>query len=269
MIIVKVNEPQKPQPGNVWFDPTTKLTRFYGHIVGWLTFTIPPGLRPSGGYTGDVWIDSVSKIPEMFDGINWIPAVPFGYKFPPTNPIMGDSWLEAFSSIVYIFDGIHWVDANSIFSIQNVSNGISPNSNSTGSQQTSPTPHLPVSGSAPFVPTTGAFYAPSSTAQIKIIGPNNDVLVSIDTLTGIITYGSNYTPDAAAQIFWRALSGTSPRFMQTQIDTLVEDLKTVSSRLAVAEGTVLRFTELGYKLPQPSKPFDPNDSWDRAMGIIK
>lgn len=43
-------------------------------------------------------------------------------------------------------------------------------------------------------------------------------LVSIDMKTGEVTYGSDYTPDAAAKAFWNALSSEYATFQSERAE---------------------------------------------------
>jgi len=254
MIIVQVGEPRSKKVGDIWFDPTTKITQKAQLITSGLVPTPVLVFRPSSWFSqplpnptvGDVYVDRNTGVPNLYDGTSWIPAVPANYKFPNPNPQVGDIWTEPLSQILYVY----W---NGTWSSSLTSNIVNANP--------------PVNVAA--APHVTSFTPNSNVHTITIQGPNGDVLVIIDSATGTIKYGPNYTPDVAAQIFWRAITGSSPRFLETRIEELIKDLKNVSSRLAVAEGNVLKFTEAGYKLPEPPKPFDPNDSWERAMGIIK
>lgn len=279
MIIVKVGQPKTKNVGDVWFDPTTKVSQRATSVTSALSIHAhgPIGptptpittllwipIAPSHPYPlnpnkGDVHVDLIG-VPALWDGNIWIPAVPLNYTYPPTNPAPGTNWIESLSQTPYIFFNGVWCELTIV-------------SSSAGKPVSVNVPFAwPVAVSASgqanglqILPTPAPI---SSTNQIQIIGPGGP-LVTIDTLTGILTYGIGYTPDAAAQIFWRTLAQASPRFLQTRIDDLVKDLANAASRLAVAEGHVLKFTQAGFKLPEPPKPFDPNDSWERAMGVIK
>ena len=283
MIIVKVGEPSSVKMGDIWFDPTTKVTK---KVIGANITTFAPmwsqvqlSTAVPSPSIGDVRVDSVTGVPAAWDGTSWIPAVPSGYVFPSLTPHVGDVWIETMSRTTYIFWNGAWHQAT--IPTINVPTSVTSQRPppqihrvSSGGPMTSvPLPGIgapvPVAGNNGPAPVPVSFTPNPNTANVTIQGPGGDVLVKIDTLTGIITYGPNYTPDAAAQIFWRAIVGSSPRFLQSQIADLTKDLQDVSSRLAVAEGNVLKFQQLGHKLPEPTKPFDPNDSWDRAMGIIK
>jgi hypothetical protein len=311
MITVKVGEPTSKAVGDIWFDPTERVTRkaqvfhpaqSFTPVVVWGPLSQPIGGSsnifgfPPNPTKGDVYIEPINNIPNLFDGTSWIPAVPAGYHFPPFTPQDGDQWTESLSQINYMYHSGKWMRMTA-----------------QATQSTQVT-HLPVGGNW-FIPTGGSWVAPGAAAptppvivppggtmqninlapvaagggnniviagsvpsatmaqpqssNITIHGPNNQAMVIFDTKHGTVTFGPGYTPDAAAQIFWRAIASTSPKFLQAQIDDLVKDLKDVTSRLAVAEGNVLKFTQAGYKLPEPQKPLDPSEAWERAMGIIK
>lgn len=303
MIIMKVGEPIKGHPngvgvGDYWFDPTTKLTQklIYFHPAAILTNIGPaviwhlilPSLRiPRTPIQGEVYIDATTDIPAMWDGFNWIPVVPPTYNFPPLNPNNGDMWIESMTGIPYLYSNGTWLKSSTVAvalppaylngggtwapsvaapppQLQIFPSGVGMQNINLAPAAAAGANNIIITNTAPSM-----LLSASQNHNITINGPNNQMLVTIDTSTGQITYGPNYAPDAAAQIFWRAIAQSSPRFMQTRIDDLVADLKTVSSRLAVAEGSVLKFTQAGYKLPEPLKPFDPMESWDKAMGVIK
>ncbi len=256
MIIVKVGEPKTCMVGDVWFDPTTKTSSKATQTplaVIWIPLT-PSHPFPMNPVKGDIHID-LQGVPSLWDGNSWIPAVPPRYNYPPANPGAGSQWTEQLSQTHYVYHAGKWCE------IVPVGNHIPPSVNVASSQRAAiqqPTQ----------VPGVQSLMNGNMINSITIQAPGGVPLVSIAP-NGVITYGPGYTPDAAAQIFWRAIAGSNPRFMQTRIDELVLELKDLSSRLAVAEGHVLRFTQAGHKLPEPPKPFNPDESWERAMGIIK
>lgn len=254
MLITKVGEPRLPSTGDVWFDPTTMLTHVYHGGFGTPWTLLPPSqILPSNPNKGYIDVDWLTHIPSMWDGNSWISAVPAGYQLPPNNPTVGSTWVDSLTGRIYLYYANQWVPLAA--------------QNGSPSPPSLPPPSKPV-GSWQTSQSQFAQLTSSPVNDITIAGPNG-MLVKIDTGTGNITYGQGYTPDAAAQIFWNAIAGTSPRFLQTQINDLVKDLKDVTTRLAVAEGQVLKFKEAGYKMPEPAKSFDPMDAWNRAMGIIK
>jgi hypothetical protein len=53
------------------------------------------------------------------------------------------------------------------------------------------------------VTTIGKFYEPPTVLEIR--KSDNSILVSIGP-NGVLTYGPDYTPDAAAVVFWEALA---------------------------------------------------------------
>lgn len=269
MLITKVGKPSTPNTGDVWFDPTTRETKIcMGSVSGnstysWVTL-LPLSTMPPNPPLGYIHVDAISRIPSLWDGASWIPAVPTNYQFPPLNPQIGAVWIEPMSQVPYVFLSSGWIPFSSNLNASQIQSASVPSLPPIG---------LPVGNWQQIVQPNNIAQSVtnglgSTTTQFTITGPNGD-LVMIDTVTGNITYGPNYTPDAAAQIFWRAIAGTSPRFMQTRIDELVKDLKDVTTRLAVAEGEVLKFRQAGYNVPEPPQPFDPMDAWNRAMGIIK
>jgi len=49
---------------------------------------------------------------------------------------------------------------------------------------------------------------------LAIHGSNGNILVSISMNDGTLTFGPNYTPDAAARAFWEAISSDYRRMLR-------------------------------------------------------
>lgn len=286
MITVKVGEPRTKNVGDIWFDPTTRITskaillnsiHIPSPFIDWMPLagsliSVPP--HPTKGL---VWIDPITSIPQVWDGNSWILAVPASYPFPPFSPSDGTVWTEPMTMIQYICFGGQW----NIMSIHGtalppgayapIPSG--PAHNGSGNWVPTPLPTVapPAQQNLNLLPTTHNFSvaAPSNSNILSIHGPNNTLLVAINAANGTVTYGPNYTPDAAAEVFWTALGYSSPKLLLSQYDEILKDLKDVSHRLGVAEANLLKFKEAGYTLPEPPKPFDPMASWEKAMGIIQ
>lgn len=294
MIVVKVGEPKTKQVGDYWFDPTTRTTQRADArptsqsgavLVVWTPIVPNPNAigMPINPTKGDVHIEPVNCVPSLFDGTSWIPAVPKGYIFPPFVPKDGDCWTCSQTQISYMYFNGAWTRmVLQQGAAGNVLNGNGQWVPMNVSSQRPPPQVVPpgglvninvAPGAAPvpnlIITNTNSQFHTAAANNITIHGPHGQNLVTINTLTGVCSFGPGYTPDAASQVFWRALASTSPRFLQAQIEGLVQDLKDATSRLAVAEGNVLKFTQAGFKLPEPQKPLDPLEAWERAMGIIK
>lgn len=281
MIIVKVGEPTTKNIGDVWFDPTTRVTQRAevvnsvsppGIVIAWIPISPSSSLvfHPN---KGDIFVDHITKIPSLWDGTSWISAVPLNYNYPPINPTDGMTWTDSLTQISYIFFQGQWCGVPTSAGAQGFVSGAGWPTN-VSSQ--SPSPNLVPTGQAVNVPTTPVQNTlttyPSGTSNgntITIIGPNRVELVTIHTDTGTLTYGPTYKPDLAAEIFWQALLGSCPTILQAQIVSLTKDVKDATARLAVAEDRIIQFNNAGYTLPEPPPPFNANDSWERAMGIIK
>lgn len=112
MITVKVGEPKTKTIGDIWFDPTQRLTCRAVGLQTSITWTpIAPAILigfPINPNKDDVYIEPVNNIPNVFDGTNWIPVVPPGYIFPPIVPKTGDYWTESLSQTIYMFFNGQW-----------------------------------------------------------------------------------------------------------------------------------------------------------------
>jgi hypothetical protein len=74
-------------------------------------------------------------------------------------------------------------------------------------------------------------------------------------MDGTIIYDPSYTPDKAAKALWEAIAYFSPTYKEGQ------EVKELRTLLELARN-------MGFKIPQPRKPGDPNAAWDAAMGVI-
>lgn len=81
---------------------------------------------------------------------------------------------------------------------------------------------------------------------------DNEALVEIDTTTGEVTFGENYTLDETSRIFWKSLSLSNPRMKDLNdlnmyrnlYKDMVEILGKVRSNLGIPEGKdIIAFTK--------------------------
>ena len=65
-----------------------------------------------------------------------------------------------------------------------------------------------------------------------VIGTKNNVLVTIDS-DGVLSYGDDYTPDGAAEVFWEALQ--RQRVAEEERDLLIAHMEGVLTALGAAD----------------------------------
>lgn len=133
----------------------------------------------------------------------------------------GDIFLDVANHDVLVSDGVNWISVS-----------VPAQSNTT--QTTTFTPKV----------------------LLTITDSNGDMLVQIDT-AGCIQYGPNYTPDAAAQIFWNSIGATTPTVITLKE---IEALKLLNADL------LKRLEQYEPSLSGASNK-DP-DAYDRAMKTI-
>lgn len=229
---------------------------------------------------GDFLIFSFMLIYDGTKGLtNWVhvsltnPSVVAGVQFYPAPNIQalshlsfagGDVWIETQDGNI-IDDVLIWDDTASVW--------FQPNSNRTVSMTTLPTSGNSAPIGYPLQPPQGYATSPqitsaASTASINIGGPHTpqllsitsqtgDLLVEIDVL-GNITYGSTYTPDAAAKFFWEAISIHCPATTAQNENITLKQLN----------ADLLKRLEK-YEPSSPGTPVHSDDAYSRAMKIIK
>jgi len=231
---------------------------------------------------GQVFVEVTTDVPYMWDGTGWIPAVPTGYNFPPPKPQIGDTWTEPTSQVLYIWSGQAWhqmiggpgapIPGFTVTGSLGIPGPVGNPGPVGPVGNTNYAPGYVYQGSQGWVPVpgvVGAQSAQATSAPLQITPNSNNWTnmsltignncIDIDTATGKVTLGPNYTPDTASDMFWKHVQANHPT---TVIESLREALKEASDELQA-------FKDAGFKLPKKQDPFDPNTAWDAAMGIIK
>jgi hypothetical protein len=258
---------------------------------------IPPIPQAGHAHKFPIWIESgdLNRIPYTWNqnAQGWVSVVPVTYIFPPTLPPVGSIWTDMLSNIPYHFTNNGWM-VLSPQSVQNVpysggngalgSSGLahthtpvsSPGSGVWGLPVAAPVniniPAPAIPGSNFTISNPGAqavnftVTAVSQTKPLITLAANNSAIRISDIVEilvdGTISYGPNYTPDAAARILWEAIAQMSPQAKEN------EELQKLRSINKLVLDELAQWHASGFKLPTLKPPANPQAAWEAAMGVI-
>lgn len=78
--------PTSPLTGQLWFDTSTSLLKYYEEGIGWkvLANTASGPTAPTSPLIGDLWFDTINQQLDVWTGSEWLvigPSTPSGYGF--------------------------------------------------------------------------------------------------------------------------------------------------------------------------------------------